>query len=484
MLLLLPVALLLQRRQWWAARDPARDVAADRRPVPVVFAAASSARCHGLAPRAPRARRGSVDDSATTGAILAVVTAATTPDLDPPCPGAPAEPVPGAATHRTSSATRSVPSTGRSTTIAPATWDALADATPWATPFSRWGFQRAWWDAYGANAHDQTLVVVDDAAPDDAAPDRDRPAHAPPRGGAGRRDPPHADARGGARRPADARRAGPQGRLLRGQLPRRLRDGARPAGGPAGGRPRGRGCPRLRRDRGRRAPRTLGRRSTCDGCAAATRRPTSWQRRSGRTSPRTAGRWSANARRSARSSTSRPASDFEGYLGTLGKKERHEVRRKIRRAEAAGEVRLERSTDPIGRPRRVRGPAPAQVGRERALPADARRRPEPRLLPRPVRALRPGRPPRAAVPDRRRAGGSRPASGSTTARRSTSTTPAWTRTRATCRRACSWSPARSRWRCRPAGRGFDFLRGDEPYKYGWGATDVPIQRLLVVRNTP
>ena len=34
-----------------------------------------------------------------------------------------------------------------------------------------------------------------------------------------------------------------------------------------------------------------------------------------------------------------------------------------------------------------------------------------------------------------------------------------------------------------AGRSrFDFLRGDEPYKYGWGATDVPIQRLLVVRT--
>ena len=35
-----------------------------------------------------------------------------------------------------------------------------------------------------------------------------------------------------------------------------------------------------------------------------------------------------------------------------------------------------------------------------------------------------------------------------------------------------------------AGRSrFDFLRGDESYKYGWGATDVPIQRLLVVRTT-
>ena len=31
-------------------------------------------------------------------------------------------------------------------------------------------------------------------------------------------------------------------------------------------------------------------------------------------------------------------------------------------------------------------------------------------------------------------------------------------------------------------RRFDFLRGDEPYKYEWGAVDEPIQRLLVRRR--
>ena len=46
-------------------------------------------------------------------------------------------------------------------TIDRATWDALAARNPWATPFSRWAFHRAWWDAYGANAHEQTLVVID-----------------------------------------------------------------------------------------------------------------------------------------------------------------------------------------------------------------------------------------------------------------------------------------------------------------------------------
>src|SRR5689334_14187515 len=38
-------------------------------------------------------------------------------------------------------------------------WDDLAGRAPAVTPFSRWAFHRAWWDAYGASAHDQTLVV-------------------------------------------------------------------------------------------------------------------------------------------------------------------------------------------------------------------------------------------------------------------------------------------------------------------------------------
>ena len=40
------------------------------------------------------------------------------------------------------------------------TWDGLAARNAWATPFSEWAFHRAWWDAYGANAHEQTLVLV------------------------------------------------------------------------------------------------------------------------------------------------------------------------------------------------------------------------------------------------------------------------------------------------------------------------------------
>ncbi len=42
--------------------------------------------------------------------------------------------------------------------------------------------------------------------------------------------------------------------------------------------------------------------------------------------------------------------------------------------------------------------------------------------------------------------------------------------------------AYSRAPSRPGVRRLDFLRGDEPYKYDWGAVDEPIQRLLVRRK--
>lgn len=53
--------------------------------------------------------------------------------------------------------------------IDPGTWDELAALNPYATPFSSWAFHRAWWDAYRDNATDETIVVVD---PSSATPDR------------------------------------------------------------------------------------------------------------------------------------------------------------------------------------------------------------------------------------------------------------------------------------------------------------------------
>ena len=51
-------------------------------------------------------------------------------------------------------------------TIAAEEWDAFARLNPHATPFSRWAFQRAWWEAYGENAVADTLRVVDPSADD------------------------------------------------------------------------------------------------------------------------------------------------------------------------------------------------------------------------------------------------------------------------------------------------------------------------------
>ena len=97
-----------------------------------------------------------------------VVTSSTL-DAEPACPGAadtarpladPAgEPSRGHTSHHLIAVRRPFESIDRET------WDALAAANPWATPFSKWAFHRAWWDAYGATSHEETIVVVDAADP-------------------------------------------------------------------------------------------------------------------------------------------------------------------------------------------------------------------------------------------------------------------------------------------------------------------------------
>jgi CelD/BcsL family acetyltransferase involved in cellulose biosynthesis len=84
---------------------------------------------------------------------------------EPPCPPAVGDASSPAASPRSLRAVRRA-----FDTIEPATWDALVAANRWATPFSRWAFHRAWWDGYGANAHEETLVIVPGDAPDDATP--------------------------------------------------------------------------------------------------------------------------------------------------------------------------------------------------------------------------------------------------------------------------------------------------------------------------
>lgn len=97
------------------------------------------------------------------GAILAAVTPPLL-DAEPACPEAGPRPTDAPPSRRLRAVRRPFG------TIDRRTWDALAARNPWATPFARWAVHRAWWDAYGANAHDETLVLLE-ADPPRGTPD-------------------------------------------------------------------------------------------------------------------------------------------------------------------------------------------------------------------------------------------------------------------------------------------------------------------------
>jgi CelD/BcsL family acetyltransferase involved in cellulose biosynthesis len=406
------------------------------------------------------------------------VIAATPPDLDVPCPPAPGAMAPGAETHTPARRLRAV--RRPFDTIAPATWDALVSATPWATPFSRWGFQRAWWDAYAANAHDQTLVVVDEAGPDDAPPvaivplmhrhevEPDDAILRTRMRGAGHAAPLtpvapdrkavffgasyHADYATVLANPADLP-----------SVARAVADALASDAITGDEHPEPWDVIDLRRLRcGDPAADEL---ATAFGAHLAS------------------DGWTVVREREEVCPILdlAPGLDFEGYLGTLGKKERHEVRRKIRRAEPAGEVRLERSIDPNGDLDEFVDLHQKKWGADGLFPptpGGAQSRAFFRGLfehcgPDGLIALQ-----FLTVGGRRIAAGVWFDDGETLFFYNAGVDPD----------ARDLSPgvllvARSIEMALQAGRSrFDFLRGDEPYKYGWGATDVPIQRLLVVRT--
>ncbi len=173
--------------------------------------------------------------------------------------------------------------------------------------------------------------------------------------------------------------------------------------------------------------------------------------------------------------------DFEGYLDTLGKKSRHEIRRKLRRAEAAGEVALTESTDPLvdldafidlhQRRWGERGLFPATPG------GDASRVFVRRLFEE-FGADGPARLSFLTVGGRRIAAGIHLDDGRSLSYYNAGIDPD----------ARELSPgvvlvARYVQAAIEAGRErLDFLRGDEPYKYEWGAEDEPIRRILVRRT--
>ncbi len=371
--------------------------------------------------------------------------------------------------------------------IKPDEWDALAGRNPYATPFSRWAFQRAWWDAYGQNAVPDTLRVVDPAAGDrvvaivplmhrHVVEPSDEATHTKIRHGQEANLTPvaptacaiyfggsyHADYATLLAAPEDLARVGD---AVAEHFARELIvDEVHPEPWDV-----------LDLRRLKSVDSTVDALATAFGARE------------------NAEGWTLNVEREDVCPVIRipEGADFDGFLATLGKKERHEIRRKVRRAEAGGAVELVESTDPLAdldafidlHQRRWGddGLFPATPGGdqsrvfirrlfelfgERSKAPDATPRdPSVHLAFLEVDGRRIG----AAVffetpgsllyynagidPDAR------------------DLSPGVVLLERLVRRAIE------RGKCK-----VDLMRGDEPYKYEWGATDEPIQRLLVRRS--
>ena len=358
--------------------------------------------------------------------------------------------------------------------IAPSTWDALAARNPWATPFSGWAFQRAWWDAYGSNAHEETLVLVPAGAPPGSEPvaivplmhrhevePEDALTHTTMRHGADVELTPvppsatavffgaayHADYATILAAPADLPAVGS---ALAAYL-------AEPAG---------------------RRPWDLVdlRRLRC-GDPAADALAAAFGARE------IAEGWTLNVEREdVCPVVTLPAdTDMDTYLATLDKKQRHEIRRKVRRAEAAGEILLDESSDPLADLESFIDLHQKRWGADGLFP-DTAGGAQSRVFFRRLFELHgtdgPLRLTFLSVGGRRIASGVHFETADSYLYFNAGVDPD----------ARDLSPGVLMVhayvaRALAAGkRRLDFLRGDEPYKYEWGAVDEPIQRLLVRRK--
>ena len=422
------------------------------------------------------------------GAILALVTSPTL-DAEPACPGAPL--TAGAGTSREAgarpfrgSATDPLVAVRRRFDEIPRdAWDGLAAATPSATPFSAWAFHRSWWDAYSATAHEHTLVVVD---PADATDPGARPRAIVPLMHRHEVEPidvaTHTTMRhahGAELTPvAPTAKAVFFGASYHADYATVL---AAPADLPAVAEalvasPRGRpGRARRRRPLGRRGP-----------PAAPLRRPCRRRARPARSGALPRLRLVGHDRARGRlpgGDAWRRGIDFDAQLGTLGKKERHEIRRKIRRAEAAGEI----APHDFRQPALATSTPSSTCTRSAGAPKACSRRPpggdcSRRFFRHLFRHFGPDGPAkltRLTIGGRLVASGIHFDDGERIPYYNAGVDPD----------ARDLSPgvvmvAEYLQHAIAAGRReVDFLRGNEPYKYEWGAVDQPIQRILVTRPT-
>jgi CelD/BcsL family acetyltransferase involved in cellulose biosynthesis len=357
--------------------------------------------------------------------------------------------------------------------IAHETWDALAARTPWASPFSRNCVQRAWWAAYGATAHDQTLIVVDEAAPDEIVgimPLMHR-HELEPGDLAARTTIRHQP--GPALRPVpDSATAVFFGASYHADYATVLA-----------------------------APGDLN--AVCEAVAEslAAQDPSRWDvvdlRRLRHGDPATDALVGAFEWAAPRAGwlvtreqedvcpvvTLPPGVDFDGYLAALGKKERHEIRRKIRRAEAAGSVGLESSASPIDDLDAFVDLHQKRWGAEGLFPPTEGGAASRRFFGELFESCAP-----TGIVDlsfltvggRRIAAGVTFDDGEAVYYYNAGVEPdARELSPGVVMVACYIQRAIELGRTR-----VDFLRGNEPYKYEWGAVDSPIERLLVQRVGP
>jgi CelD/BcsL family acetyltransferase involved in cellulose biosynthesis len=175
-----------------------------------------------------------------------------------------------------------------------------------------------------------------------------------------------------------------------------------------------------------------------------------------------------------------PGMDFDGYLGTLSKKERHEVRRKIRRAEAVGEVRLTTSAHPLADLDDFIELHQKRWGEQGLFPPTSGGQCSRTFVRHLFRHFGPhgaAKLTRLTVGDRLVASGIHFDDGNRIHYYNAGVDPD--------ARDLSPGVLMVAWYIRQAietgRRELDFLRGNEPYKYEWGAVDQPIQRILVSR---
>ena len=392
---------------------------------------------------------------------------APTLDAEPACPG-PVEiafptdqPVPAVHAER-----RSFDSIPRET------WERMAARTPWATPFSSWAFHRAWWDGYGDNAHDETLVVCRDAS-DDGDPiaivplmhrhevePTDALTHSTIRHGRPLGlTPVPGSARAvffGASYHADYATILADPRDLAGAAAATADYLASPASSDWD-------VVDLRRLRcadpaGDALATALGGREIAEG-------------------------WTLNVEREdvCPVVTLPAVDDIEVYLATLGKKQRHEIRRKVRRAEAAGPIALTESTDPLADLEIFIDLHQKRWGDDGLFPPTPGGDQSRVFIHRLFELFGPDGGlglTFLTVGDRRIAAGIHLETPNCLMfynagidPDSRDLSPGVVMTYAYIRRALERGLRR-----------FDFLRGDEPYKYEWGAVDEPVQRLLVRRS--